>query len=551
MPLAVSSHVSARTGVAGSGYIAHAAGQSPLVLQLLHIAQLATGHVKTQCRLDLVAVKRQQADKQICRVRDQSHRSRDRLQCRVERRKDRNGQISQRLQNLRRRREDASELIHDAGIHKRLADLLDKVRRVCECLCHVRRVLGGDLLRDGLLRFEEFLLRSVRCCERFDCLVIQHVAHLMRFVGVLFESFASYLNQRVQLLRRLGHEIHRQRVPLRLVVHVSERVNDVIKDRICAAEAPVCVLDLDAQCLKGSRRVLRAVLRLLHLVRDLLEGVLHAVVGDAEHVGGILPFLDFLHALAGHACERLDLFRVLSRLLGDAHQLFFDLDACRNQGSKTTDCRSCPGVNAVEGIQRLRRALGKLNAEFIRRAADRVAKTDRFALAVCEGFLEVGKDALCACSFLLRLCNGVLDLIHRLLEFRAARARLVELGVVLFQRVFHLIELGLGVVELGLPDSCLVGGLLYLLRHVLILFASGVECAGRLVEGLLCLLLNRLRLCDGLFEGVDALLLGLDFLAQNLALGAQRLHAVSILGELCGKQVHFGPEFFERFINAA
>ena len=80
---------------------------------------------------------------------------------------------------------------------------MDKICRVAQRLGHIRRVLGGNLLRDGLLRLEELLLRSVRCCERFDCLVIQHVAHLMRFVGVLFESFAAHLNQRVQFLRGL------------------------------------------------------------------------------------------------------------------------------------------------------------------------------------------------------------------------------------------------------------------------------------------------------------------------------------------------------------
>ena len=234
MPLSVSSHVAARARVADAGNVARAAGQSALILELLHVAQLAAGHIEAERGFDLVAVKRQQADKQICRVRDQRHRCRDRLQCRVERRKHSDGQVAKRLQDLRCRGQDAAKFVYNARLHKSLADLLDKVRRVAQRLGHIRRVLGGNLLGYGFLRFEELLLRSVRCCERFDCLVIQHVAHLMRFVGVLFESFAA-LNQRVQFLRGLGHEIHRQRVSLRLIAHIPERVNDVIKNCISAA----------------------------------------------------------------------------------------------------------------------------------------------------------------------------------------------------------------------------------------------------------------------------------------------------------------------------
>ena len=343
----------------------------------------------------------------------------------------------------------------------------------------------------------------------------------MRFVGVLFESFAAHLNQRVQLLRGLGHEIHCQRVALRLVVHVSERVNDVIKDRICAAEAPVCVLDLDAQCLKGSRRVLRAVLRLLHLVCDFLERVLDPVIGNADHVGGVLKFLNLLGALPGHAGKRLYLLRVSGGLLGDGHQLLLDLDDSCDLSSKAADCRRRSGVDAVEGVQRLAGALGQVDAQFIRRAADRVAKTDRFALAVRKGFLEVGKNALCACSFLLRLCDGVLDLLHRLLKLCPVRAGFLKRVVVFFQRRLHLFELCLCINQTGFPvDRALIGlavGFTGFLEH----FA----------------------------QRVDLLLLRLHLPGEDVALGRQRLDAVSVICKILLRGAHLCAQVFKSCVD--
>ena len=164
-----------------------------------------------------------------------------------------------------------------------------------------------------------------------------------------------------------------------------------------------------------------------------------------------MKFLNLLGTLSGHTGKRLDLFRRRCRLLRDVHELFLGFYDGSRDRPKTTDCCRRSGVDAVEGVQRLAGALWNLNAEFIRRAADCVAKTDRFALAIGKSFLEVGKNALRARTFLFRLCDGVLDLLHRLLELCPVRAGFLKRVVILLQLGVHLVQLGFGVVDARLP----------------------------------------------------------------------------------------------------
>ena len=117
----------------------------------------------------------------------------------------------------------------------------------------------------------------------------------MRLVGVLFQRAAACINQRVQLLRRLGHEIHGQRVPLRAILHLAERVDRVVKDILRAAQVAVCVRDGHAEIGIGCRCGLVAVPRLLHLIGGLFETVPDAVGRDADHLGGIIELLKTLH----------------------------------------------------------------------------------------------------------------------------------------------------------------------------------------------------------------------------------------------------------------
>ena len=69
-------------------------------------------------------------------------------------------------------------------------------------------------------------------------------------VGHLFISFALISDQRIEFRCGLAHQLHRQSISFRLVLHLPERRDDVLKDLVRVSEIAVRVGDRYTECIE-------------------------------------------------------------------------------------------------------------------------------------------------------------------------------------------------------------------------------------------------------------------------------------------------------------
>ena len=209
-----------------------------------------------------------------------------------------------------------------------IADILDSAGDVAVEFFQIWRELCGQL------RILQARIGVVDALQGFERVVVKDIAHIMRFLRVSPHFLAAEVDERIELLRGLRHEVHGQRVPLGLVFDLTERVDGVVKYILRAAEAAVGVGDLYAQTLVRIIGVAGARCGLLHFVGGLLEAVLDAVHGDVREVRHVIELLHGVGRHAGHGGEREQIVCIRGCFLRHGDQRLFRLDDGRRDGGK-------------------------------------------------------------------------------------------------------------------------------------------------------------------------------------------------------------------------
>ena len=232
----------------------------------------------------------------------------------------------------------------------------------------------------------------------------------MRFLRVIPHFLAAEVDERIELLRGLRHEVHGQRVPLGLVFDLTERVDGVVKDVLRAAEAAVGVGDLYAQTLVRIIGVAGARCGLLHFVGGLLEAVLDAVHGDVREVRHVIELLHGVGRHAGHGGEREQIVCIRGCFLRHGDQRLFRLDDGRRDGGKAARQRQRRRVKAPHGVHGGLHAVRQLDAELGRQAVHHVTEVAHllagflnFFLVFVELVVEVVEVGLCVVETCLPL----------------------------------------------------------------------------------------------------------------------------------------------------
>ena len=139
--------------------------------------------------------------------------------------------------------------------------------------------------------------------------------------------------------------------------------------------------------------------------------------------------------------------------------------------------------------------------------------------------LEDGADLFQLAGRLIGLVGGVIDLIPKLVRLLGSILHLTAHGVdgllVLVKLPLHVVQSGLGIVELDLP-----------LLGAPVVLSEGCRSV-----------LQRLT------QGFDLFLLGIDFLTQHLVPGGEGFHGVIVFVKLGLHDLHFGAEDFEGLID--
>ena len=138
---------------------------------------------------------------------------------------------------------------------------------------------------------------------------------------------------------------------------------------------------------------------------------------------------------------------------------------------------------------------------------------------------EDGADLLQLAGSLIGLVSGVIDLIPELVRLLGCIPHLIAHGIdgplVLVKLPLHVVQRGLGIVELDLP----------LLGAPVVLPERGGSVLQRLAQGL------------------DFLLLGIDLLAQHLIPGGEGFHGIIVFVKLGLYDLHFGAEDLEGLVD--
>ena len=256
----------------------------------------------------------------------------------------------------------------------------------------------------------------------------------MCFLRVSPHFLAAEVDERIELLCGLGHEIHSQCVPLGLVFHLAERVDGIVKYILRAAEAAVGVCNLNFQPLVRLVGVARTGRGLLHLVGGFLEAVLDTVKGDVREVGHVVKLLHGIGRRAGHGGERQQIVRIRCGFLRHGDQRFFRLDDRRSDGGKSArncDCRSVELQHAVHGrfhaVRQLDPELGGQAVHHVAEVAhllagvrdlllvfvDLIVEAVQIRLGVVEAGLPLHGALVCLAVFL----GGLLERSLEILDF--------------------------------------------------------------------------------------------------------------------------------------
>ena len=139
--------------------------------------------------------------------------------------------------------------------------------------------------------------------------------------------------------------------------------------------------------------------------------------------------------------------------------------------------------------------------------------------------LEDGADLFQLAGRLIGLVGSVINFIPKLVRLLGSIPHLIAHGVdgplVLVKLPLHIVQSGLGIIELDLP-----------LLGAPVIFPEGGGCV-----------LQRLT------QGFNLFLLGIDLLTQHLVSGGEGFHGIIVFIKLGLHDLHFGAEDFERLVD--
>ena len=272
---------------------------------------------------------REPLDQSVQKVDDHWHKPvekvRQVLRDRVhEREQDRHCPVDDVRQGVRQRRYYVRYQLADDVAELRVVALRveDRFRELPE----ERRPGSAHVLEDRQEdRAERVLRRPGALLEHLQIVVelpegVEHVvAHdrpgVVRFLRQLVEPVRACRDERIQILRRLPEELHCRGVALRVVLNLSERVQNVPVDRLGVAEVALAVRNCNAELRVGFSRGTGSGGRGLHAHEVPPHGAAHGLEGDVDELGRVLELLDALRAHAGHGSRREHVVSVGRRVL--------------------------------------------------------------------------------------------------------------------------------------------------------------------------------------------------------------------------------------------
>ena len=136
-------------------------------------------------------------------------------------------QFFRRIQQLTNRLQNRAERLHDARVLDQLPEFSNSARYVLVKRCKIRRKFCGDLVFCRLLLRLQIIKRIFYLYERGKLILFHRISHIACRLHIAAQRLAACVDDGVQLLRGLGHQIHRQRVPLGLVFHVAQRIDEI------------------------------------------------------------------------------------------------------------------------------------------------------------------------------------------------------------------------------------------------------------------------------------------------------------------------------------
>ena len=347
-------------------------------------------------------VQREHAFDQIRCVGDHGHELRhgpERYLERVQRvREAREGgqDLSGGPQDVHQALDDAREVGDDPGTLQHLAGLRHDVGEQLHGRLGSRREVRRQLLLVCFNRQLQLLVGVVDRAESGDLVFVQNVPGRLRFRAVLLQRLAACVDQRVEFLGTLAHELHGDGIALRACVHLAEGVHHVVEDLLRAPEAAGRLIDnADTERRKLCLRVFAAACGVAHGLGDLGHGALDGIRVRVDQRRSIVPGLQHLGRDAGDRalCDvlihlRRHVQRELSEFLHDLHYRD-DRGGCRSHGGHRA------GRESLDPVERGLRALGQFDAELVRQRVHRVPETQHLIALAVQG-----------CGVLL---NGVLQ----------------------------------------------------------------------------------------------------------------------------------------------
>ena len=198
-----------------------------------------------------------------------------------------------------------------------------------------------------------------------------------------------------------------------------------------------------------------------------------------------------------------------------------NLDDCSGSGSSTTGKSGRLGIHVAQRVQSFLCPVRQIDAQFSGQILHHLAEAFSFALSVTKGGTQLVQYGLTIARRIAVFAQSIRHGVKSVFGFLGGLSSFLNSLLIVTEFPFHFDKLGLGVVQRNFPSACLFVGL-------------AISVCGTL---------------EGSFQSFDFLLLGEDLPLQDISLGCQGFHAVSIFRKLRRRQLHFRAKDFQARID--